>query len=86
MMGTVAFFHGLDITRPASTGLDTVENVFEVEGEEEFSYLGHWVVGLGFLGVKFPKETSRNLTADEEEFCRQKSIIIGGNKIPLMGR
>lgn len=36
-----------------------------VNDEDADNYIGNWVTGLGFFGVKFPKVTTRDLTPDE---------------------
>lgn len=33
--------------------------------EDTDSYYGNWVYGFGFIGVRFPARTSRDLTPDE---------------------
>ena len=38
--------------------------VFE---EDEENYIGNWVEGLGFIGLKFPNKTTRELTEEEKE-------------------
>jgi hypothetical protein len=39
-----------------------------IETEDESNYYGQWVTGFGFFNVRFPKKTTRNLTAEE---CKQ---------------
>ena len=39
-------------------------------------YIGNWVTGFGFINVKFPKETTRNLTKKEVEHYNKMSIRI----------
>ena len=36
-----------------------------ISSEDDENYIGNWITGLGFIGVKFPKETTRDLTQDE---------------------
>jgi len=36
--------------------------------ETETDYVGNWVFGLGLIDVKFPKDTTRELT--EEEYAK----------------
>ena len=38
-----------------------------VDEETETDFIGNWVTGLGFINVKFPKETTRELTKEEIE-------------------
>ena len=33
-------------------------------------YIGSWVTGFGFFDVKFPKATTRELTAEERQYYR----------------
>lgn len=40
-----------------------------INEEDEDHYIGSWVFGLGFFGVKFPKETTHHLTeADVKKY------------------
>ena len=36
-----------------------------IEKETDTNYIGSWVTGYGFFDVKFPKETTRDLTQEE---------------------
>ena len=33
--------------------------------EDDENYIGNWITGLGFIDVKFPKATTRELTSEE---------------------
>ena len=57
-MGTEAHHNLGDISR------DTAD-VFCVEDEFESEYVGRWLTGFGFVGVRFPKATTRPLTVVE---------------------
>ena len=35
-----------------------------VHAETATDYIGNWVTGFGFIDVKFPKKTTRNLTEE----------------------
>ena len=35
--------------------------------QDDNNYIGHWVTGFGFINVKFPKATTRELTDEEIE-------------------
>lgn len=37
----------------------------EIFEEDEENYIGSWVTGFGFVNVKFPKSTTRDLTDEE---------------------
>jgi len=53
------------------------EDLCFVSSEDEDNYIGQWVTGFGFIDVKFPKETTRNLTDEEIEYYNKRSIRIG---------
>jgi hypothetical protein len=36
-----------------------------VNKETKYHFIGHWETGFGMINVKFPKETTRELTKDE---------------------
>ena len=37
-----------------------------VHDEDEKNYIGNWVTGFGFINVKFPKNTTRELSEEED--------------------
>lgn len=76
MMATKAYHKLGDISR------DTPDLVF-VDSSDADNYIGHWVFGFGFVGVKFPKETTRNLTPEEIEKYNNSYMSIGGVAHPL---
>lgn len=41
------------------------EDICRINSETEKDYIGSWVTGYGFYDVRFPKETTRELTPDE---------------------
>lgn len=43
-----------------------------VYGEDGANYVGQWVTGAGFVDVRFPKATTRELTPDEKDRYRGK--------------
>ena len=45
-------------------------------------YYGSWVEGFGFVNVKFPKETTRDLT--QEEITKYNKLSIRINNQPAM--
>jgi hypothetical protein len=54
-----------------------------VNSEDEEYYIGSWVTGFGFINVKFPKETTRELT--EEEKDRYNGMLFQiGNNVPFV--
>ena len=58
MMATTAFHQLGDISNPTP-------DICVVTEENDDHYIGHWVFGLGFFGVKLPKETTRELNDAE---------------------
>lgn len=69
MMATTAIHKLGDIS---SDGPD----ICRVSEEDEGNYYGSWVTGFGFFGVRFPKETTRDLTSDEIERYKKLSFRI----------
>lgn len=53
-----------------------------VDDCDDNNYIGNWVYGYGFIDVKFPKETTRELTPEEVEEYHGSLYYIGGS---LMG-
>ena len=49
--------------------------------EDDENYYGMWVLGYGFVNVRFPKDTTRELTNEEVIYWNSKSIQIG-SQIP----
>lgn len=50
----------------------------EVYGEDEKNYIGAWIEGFGFFDVQFPKDTTRELTEEEEEKWDGQIIAVNG--------
>lgn len=48
-----------------------------VHGEESDNWIGNWVTGFGFMNVKFPKATTRELTQEEKEKYHNNWIAVG---------
>ncbi len=44
--------------------------------EDDENYYGMWVTGMGFFDVKFPKETTRELTVEEIEKYNKTCVQI----------
>lgn len=60
------------------------EDICHVDKEEDGNYIGHWVAGLGFVNVKFPKETTRMLTTAEiEKFTKGVMMCTSGHTYKL---
>jgi hypothetical protein len=47
-----------------------------VKEEADDYYIGNWVTGYGFVGVHFPKATTRLLTPEEVAQCNDTYIEI----------
>lgn len=60
MMATKAIHKLGDISRD-------LPDLAWIEGEDGDDYIGVWVEGFGFADVRFPKATTRELTAEERE-------------------
>lgn len=51
-----------------------------VHAEDEENYYGMWVLGLGFVGVQFPKATTRPPTEEEKTYWESKKIGMFGSQ------
>lgn len=72
MMATKAIHMLGDISRD-------VPNMCVINKEDEENYIGMWVEGFGFFDVKFPKETTRELTKEEIDKQVGKRLAINSN-------
>lgn len=70
MMATKAIHNLGDISREKPS-------LCLIHSEDEENYIGHWMEGMGFIDVKFPKDSTRELTDDE----KKKFLIIGGGVV-----
>ena len=52
-----------------------------VHDEDEKNYIGNWVTGFGFINVKFPKNTTRELSEEEKERYHGMQIAIGDGSV-----
>ncbi|WP_024516977.1 hypothetical protein [Bradyrhizobium sp. Tv2a-2] len=52
-------------------------DICHIEREEGDDYIGAWVTGFGFINVRFPKATTRDLTPEEVEKYDGKQYRIG---------
>ncbi|MEK9134808.1 MAG: hypothetical protein AAB451_00665 [Patescibacteria group bacterium] len=55
-------------------------NLCSIHGEDDENYIGNWVEGFGFINVKFPKATTRELTQEEKD--KWDGVVIGINDSP----
>ena len=53
-----------------------------IYGEDNDAYVGEWVTGLGLVNVRFPKETTRELTDDERRLYASKVVVVAGRVTP----
>jgi hypothetical protein len=51
--------------------------------EDENNYIGNWVTGFGFIDVKFPKDTTRDLTENEIEQYEKQFISAPWGTFPI---
>lgn len=78
MMATTAIAKLGDISRDEP-------DICRIDREEGDNYIGAWVTGFGFFDVKFPKATTRELSAAEVEHYNGKHYRIGSQpSIPLV--
>jgi hypothetical protein len=52
--------------------------------EDEGNYYGNWVTGFGFTNVRFPKATTRELTAEEKDRYDGVGIQIGNGFVQIL--
>ena len=53
-------------------------DICQISGEDDENYIGSWVTGLGFINVKFPKETTRELTEKEKNYYKNARYVLSG--------
>ena len=68
-MGTTAHHQLGDISREKPS-------YFVYDREDNENYYGSWVEGFGFINVRFPKESTRDLTKDEQLFVETHRAVI----------
>lgn len=59
-----------------------------VYDEDAENYIGNWITGFGFIGVKFPKATTKELTEEEKARYSGQWFQIGSQppwQLPYMG-
>ena len=54
-----------------------------IDGEDGDDYIGQWVTGAGYIQVRFPKATTRELTAEERERFNGRELEMSGR---IVGR
>lgn len=68
-IGTTAEHQLGDISRPEG-------DYFYYRAKDEKTYVGEWLTGFGFIRVKFPAETTRELTPDELQWLIDHPVSI----------
>lgn len=71
MMATKAMHQMGDISRD-------VPSLALIYDETEHNFIGEWVTGIGFINVRFLKETTRELTPEEKIFYNNKVVRTAG--------
>jgi hypothetical protein len=76
MMATTAIHQTGDISRD-------LPDLCVVSEEDDDNFYGNWVTGFGFVHVKFPKSTTRELTSEEVDKYHGSLIELGGMIHPI---
>jgi hypothetical protein len=74
MMATAAHHAVGDISRDAP-------HLALIYGEDDDHWIGQWVAGAGFINARFPKASTRLLTAEERARYHGRGIEIAGRTI-----
>lgn len=72
MWGTQAWAgpdHNIDISRHKG-------DFFWVTGEDDDFFVGSWLTGIGFIGVRFPKASARELNWVEVEWLKKHTLTM----------
>ncbi len=77
MMATTAVHKLADISRDEPS-------LAIIYGEDGTDFIGEWVTGAGFINVRFPKATTRELTAGERSEYNGKFIDTAGYVRPIV--
>ncbi|GIE29991.1 hypothetical protein Ait01nite_030360 [Actinoplanes italicus] len=70
MMATIAHHKLGDLSRPEP-------NLASITGEDDEHWIGSWVEGGGFIGVRFPKTSTRELTPEETKEYDGRVVAVG---------
>lgn len=52
-----------------------------IDGEDDEAYIGAWVTGFGYVNVRFPKATTRELTDAEREHYDGRQLAMGDRPV-----
>ena len=66
--GTTAIHKLGDISRPEG-------DFFYAERDDGDAWIGQWLTGFGFVEVRFPKDSVRELTDDEREWLATRRLV-----------
>lgn len=69
MMGTTAIHLLGDISRKTP-------DYFAIDSEDDDNFYGAWLTGFGYVNVRFPKSSSRKMTAEEAEWLSHRRVVI----------
>jgi hypothetical protein len=71
MMATAAYHKLGDISRDRP-------DLAVIYGEDGDDWIGQWAAGFGFVNVRFPKATTRELTGAEKAHYRTQVVVPAG--------
>ena len=74
MMGTVALHQLGDISSDEP-------DICVIYGDDGDYWVGQWIYGYGFFNVRYPKETTRELTEEEYNKYNDRGLAINGNPV-----
>lgn len=77
MMATTAIHMLGDISRETP-------DLCIVAEEDDDNYYGNWVTGFGYIDVKFPKSTTKELTPEEVEKYDGQLLTLNGEFFPTI--
>jgi predicted RNA-binding protein (virulence factor B family) len=78
MMATTAIHKMGDISQDKG-------DICAVFREDEENYIGNWVTGFGFIDVKFPKVSTRDLTEEEKDKYSKMRVRINNQPAYELG-
>ena len=58
-------------------------DICQIHSEDEENYIGNWVFGHGFIDVKFPRSTTKELSQADIERFNGAGVMLSGS---YMGR
>lgn len=67
-MGTKAYHKLGDISRDEP-------DYFYYQAADDENYYGQWLTGFGYINVRFPKNTVREMTEEESEYLETHPVV-----------